>query len=276
MVYSVRERFGASVGPDALESRPRPSDGPDVLVAIPVFNEAPTVDGVLSRVLEFVPRVLVVDDGSTDATPAALARHPVTVIRHAANQGYGRSLRDAFAFAAQRKHNWVITMDCDEQHEPEWLPRFIEEIARDDADIISGSRYLLPSVVTPGELPPPPDRKAINATMTREINERLGFALTDTFCGFKAHRVSSLARLNLTEEGYAFPMQLWVQAAAAGLRVRELPVPLIYKDLSRTFGQQLDDPAVRLAHYRQVLHCEIARAGCRLPAVAHAELLPCG
>jgi dolichol-phosphate mannosyltransferase len=221
-----------------------------ILVAIPVFNEEKYAAGVLARVLEHARDVLVVDDGSTDGTPGIVRRFPVAMLRHERNRGYGRSLIDAFAYAAREGYDWIITMDCDEQHEPAAIPAFLAEIARGGADIISGSRYLLPS---PADDLPPPDRRKINQTITREINQALGLALTDSFCGFKAHRVSTLEPLGLTEEGYAFPMQLWARAAANGLRVREVPVKRIYQDTTRTFGGGLDDAERRLAHYRDVL-----------------------
>ena len=81
-------------------------------------------------------------------------------------------------------------------------------------------------------------------------------ALTDAFCGFKAYRVEALAKLNLTEPGYAMPIELWVQAAHNGLRVVELPVPLIYLDERRSFGGALDDADTRLEYY----HCVLDRA----------------
>src|SRR4051812_30437963 len=228
------------------------------LVAIPVFNEEKHVRQVLSRVLGYNPHVLVIDDGSTDQTPRILPDFPVDMIRHATNSGYGKSLRDAFRFAIAEKYDWLITMDCDEQHEPAAIPGFIEAALEGDADIISGSRYLLPPE---GQDRPPPERRAINATITAELNCRLsgalGTLLTDAFCGFKECRVSALKKLRPTVRGYAFPMQFWAQSAAAGLKVRELPVRLIYNDMNRTFGARLDDPAVRLGHYRRVLHREI-------------------
>jgi dolichol-phosphate mannosyltransferase len=247
------------------------SPTPRTLVAIPVFNEERHVRQVLGRVLGYNENVLVIDDGSTDQTPRILPDFPVDMIRHAANRGYGKSLKDAFRFAIAEKYDWLITMDCDEQHEPAAIPSFIEAARDTDADIISGSRYLLPP---DGQDRPPPERRAINATITAELNCRLsaqlGTLLTDSFCGFKAYRVSGLRKIHPTVRGYAFPMQFWVQAAAAGLKVRELPVRLIYNDLNRTFGAQLDDPEVRLAHYRQVLHREIRRQAERLPRPALA------
>jgi len=226
------------------------------LVAIPVYNEQDHVERVLSRVAQYADDVLVIDDGSTDQTPCLLARLPVEVIRHASNRGYGRSLRDAFLWADTLEYDWVITMDCDEQHEPTAIPRFIKAAAECGHDIISGSRYLKQDQ---DNHDPPADRRAINRQITQEINDRLGLSLTDAFCGFKAHRVEALRRLHLDENGYAFPMQLWAQAASHGLRIREIPVRLIYNDPNRSFGGPLDDPDQRLRYYRRVLHRELQR-----------------
>ncbi|MCC5823716.1 MAG: glycosyltransferase family 2 protein [Phycisphaerales bacterium] len=240
------------------------------LIAIPVFNEAPTVEQVLRTVHGYHPNILIIDDGSTDDTPAILDRlRPelgFDLIRHEANAGYGRAMREAYARAHRDGYDWVITMDCDEQHEPASIPDFLAAAARDDLDIVSGSRYLDERFAADR---PPEDRRAINATLTREINERLGLKLTDAFCGFKAHRVPAMRRLHLTDDGYAFPMQLWAEAAAKNLRIGEIPVRLIYKDLNRTFGDGLDIPTARLRHYREVLDAAIARnqqpACCRGP-----------
>ena len=187
---------------------------PRTLIAIPVHNEAEHVDCVLAAVRPFGLDLLLVDDGSTDETPRLIARQPVHCIRHPINQGYGQSLRDAFAFAAAHRYDWVITMDCDEQHEPRFIPDFLRAIRDDDADIVSGSRYLMPE----GDAAPA-DRRRINRTITAELNEALGWSLTDSFCGFKAHRTDAMARLRLDVTGYDFPLQFWVQAAALGLRV---------------------------------------------------------
>ena len=238
------------------------------LIAIPVYNEEKYVCRVLAQVLRYAQDVLVVDDGSTDQTVATLPKMPVDVIRHGKNRGYGRSLRDAFMWAHMNAYDWVITMDCDEQHEPRAIPQFLAAAAEGGADVISGSRYLAGAGDDIGR--PPADRAAINEQITREINDRLGLGLTDSFCGFKAYRVAALRTMRPTEDGYAFPMQFWVQAAALGLRIREIPVRLIYNDPNRSFGGPLDDAKVRLAHYRRVLHCELEKWSGRLPRAALA------
>lgn len=234
-----------------------------LLIAIPVFNERKYLASVLAKVRRYHDEVLVIDDGSTDGTGELLRRRAdrgeIHLIPHASNRGYGRSLIDAFDFAAAHGFDWVITMDCDEQHEPEMIPEFIRNIRLDDADIISGSRYLTPSSQDDA---PPQDRRQINLTLTEILNELFDLNLTDSFCGFKAHRVSATQRLNLTEEGYAFPMQLWPRAAMAGLRIREIPVRLIYKDKTRHFGGTLADPDNRLCHYLHVLRTEVEQPVC--------------
>jgi dolichol-phosphate mannosyltransferase len=227
------------------------------ITALPVYNEVRHVNRVLDEVSRFSPEVLVVDDGSTDGTSGLLAsRGDVRVAVHEENKGYGAALHTAFRYAQQHEFEYVVTIDCDGQHEPQRIPEFVR--ACRGVDIVSGSRYLRQF---PGESEPPAQRKWINQRVTSEINRRLGLVLTDAFCGFKAYRVSAVAKLNLTENGYAMPLELWVQAAHAGLRIVERPVPLIYLDEKRSFGGVLDDAATRLEYYHLVLDRSIAAVG---------------
>lgn len=225
------------------------------LTALPVYNEEAYVEDVLDEVLRYSRDVLVVDDGSTDDTPERLRRFPsVKVLTHSENRGYGAALRTAFRYALEQDYEVLVTIDCDGQHEPALIPAIVE--AAEQADIVSGSRYL--ETFDPAARPPE-DRRRINQTITDEINARLGLKLTDAFCGFKAYRVGALKRLQSTDDGYAMPLELWVQAAKQDMRIREFPVPLVYLDEHRSFGGALDDAATRLAHYRdcieRALHC---------------------
>jgi glycosyltransferase involved in cell wall biosynthesis len=230
-----------------------------LLIAIPVHNERKYVRQVLAKVHQYHKGdILVIDDGSKDGTAEILAGLPqILRIRHATNMGYGQSLIDAFDFAERRGYDWVITMDCDEQHEPEMIPEFERQIRTDQWDLISGSRYL--NQRSDDDLPPG-DRRKINGQITRLVNDTLNLNLTDTFCGYKAHRVEAMRRITLDVTGYAFPMQLWPQVAAANFRISELPVRLIYNDPTRHFGGQLDDADNRLRHYLEVFHREMKRA----------------
>jgi len=225
-----------------------------LLITIPIHNEQKYVQDVLAQIKKYHDHILVVDDGSTDATPELLGGiDGIHIIRHHINKGYGASLIDAFNWADANGYDWVITMDCDRQHEPQRIPDFMKEIITDRWDIISGSRYLQCS--NEDDLPPV-DRRSINATLTCIINDIFDTNLTDSFCGFKAHRVKPTVDLKLTETGYAFPMQLWPRAISHGLRITEMPVRLIYNDPNRQFGGGLDDPEGRLMHYLQILSNE--------------------
>lgn len=247
-----------------------------ILVAIPVYNEKKYVNQVLDKVLQYHGEILVVDDCSVDGTAdLLLQRSDIQVIRHPVNRGYGQSLIDAFNYADARGYDWVITMDCDEQHEPEMIPEFIRQIKLDQWDIISGSRYL---VEREDDDLPPGDRRLVNRSITTTINDLFGWKLTDTFCGFKAHRMSAMRRLRLDEPGYAFPLQLWPQAWFAKLRITEIPVRLIYNDPNRSFGVILDETSIRLKHYLDVLARELDRP--EIKTANHptkcTETSPCG
>ena len=230
-----------------------------LLIAIPTYNEAKNVDAVIDSIKPFASEILIVDDGSSDGTADVVARRDdVRVLRHDPNQGYGRSLIDAFKYADEHGFDWVITMDADGQHEAESIPDFVKAIESNEWDLVSGSRYL--DVKSSDDLPPP-ERRNVNLRVTNILNGLLGLDLTDSFCGFKAHRVSSMLALHLDESGYAFPLQLWPRVWGAKLRLKEIAVRRIYNDPNRSFGADLDDADRRFKHYMDVLNRELVRLG---------------
>ena len=221
-----------------------------LLIAIPVYNEEKYVENVLAEVRRYSSNIVVVNDGSTDRTGEILARQrDLTVITHQKNRGYGAALITVFSYALNTDTDLVITMDCDGQHEPARIPVLVEAIH--DADIVSGSRYLRD--FRQDSLPTPADRLEINQAITGELNDRLGLHLTDAFCGFKAYRREALLQLHPTVSGWGMPLEVWVQAACHGLRVKEVAVPRIYLDPKRAFGGVLNEAEARLAYYRRVI-----------------------
>ena len=235
------------------------------LILIPIYNEQKHIFNVLRKIRKYSPEdLLVINDGSTDESreiveeiaSCAKLKGKVIIINHSENEGYGKSLIDGINFSRDNNYQYLLTLDCDEQHEPELIPQFFEEIKKGKFEIISGSCYL--SFQKQIDVPPE-DRYTINRKITGLINKITGYGLTDSFCGFKAYRMEGLKKLELTEKGYGLPLQLWIRAYKNNLTVKELPVSMIYKDKDRTFGNYLDDPEKRLAYYQKIIDSEVKK-----------------
>jgi len=242
---------------------------PRYLTVLPVYNESQHITSVLDQVAKYATDILVVDDGSEDGSSELLAqRNDIDVVFHPKNRGYGAALLTAFDYSIVHRYDIVVTIDCDGQHEPQRIANLVADCAR--ADIVSGSRYLDQKNPTSQA---PADRRQINFQITDELNRRLDLQLTDAFCGFKAYRTQALAQLDLTETGYAMPLELWVQAAWHELRILELPVPLIYLDQERSFGGALDSATIRLSYYRDII--DRAIRACKTPAAPEPDAQLC-
>ncbi|MHA1612964.1 MAG: glycosyltransferase family 2 protein [Promethearchaeota archaeon] len=219
-----------------------------LLVLIPCYNEEDSICQSLSLLHNaqrtFWDRyrqpldILVVDDGSEDLTQERLLHHQknknydydFTIIRHSQNQGYGKTLQTGFVYAQKNEYDWVISFDMDGQHAPDYLEDFYKYICRteESPDIISGSRYRDPQLFWQ---PPWKDRFLVNAIITSILNY-LGLQLTDSFCGMKAHRVTDINRIQYTLNGYEMPIEMILKANHLGLNIKEIAVPVIYKDRS--------------------------------------------
>ncbi len=226
------------------------------LVAIPVYNEVKHICQVLDEVRKYADNILAVNDGSSDGSAELLNKQKeLHLIHHNHNLGYGAALRSAFGYAQAHDYDVLVTMDSDGQHEAERIPVLLEALTT-EIDLVSGSRYLR---TFRENTIPPADRRRINFNLTAYLNQKLGLNLTDSFCGFKAYRITQLRKFHITENGYGMPLQLWVQAANLGLRITEVAVPLVYLDANRSFGPGLDDAEKRLAYYQSVIEGELDR-----------------
>ena len=115
-----------------------------LLVAIPAFNEEGRVGAVVEDVRRTLPDadVLVVDDGSSDATAAEASQAGAHVVSMPVNSGYGAALQAAYKFAVRRRYDVIAQMDADGQHSASFLPAMVEEIAGGRTDVVIGSRFL--------------------------------------------------------------------------------------------------------------------------------------
>ena len=228
-----------------------------ILLAIPVFNEETSLPGVIEAARAHLggalQEILLINDGSSDNSGALIdefcERYPEISAEHRKpNQGYGASNIRAMELARRKGHEYLITMDCDRQHNPSDLSRFVD--FDPDVDLVSGSRYLPDSRIIGAA---PDDRVAINQRINKKLNRMYGFNLTDSFCGFKRYRIAALQPELLKVTGYAFPMEFWAYCAHNKLSIKEIAVNRIYTTDDRSFGEDLDLKRKRFRYYLQTL-----------------------
>lgn len=210
------------------------------MVVIPALNAQATVGPVVAAARRHVPRTIVVDDGSVDATGETARRAGAEVIRHASNLGKGAALTTAFeALRAERRAalQAVITLDADGQHDPDDIPAFVELHRRERPAIIVGSRQ-----GHFAEMWGP--RRAMNRFSSAALRFFTGANLPDTQSGFRLYDAGFLEALRLSGRRYEAEMEALMQATARKLPIASVPIHLRvvdgratshYRPLSDTF-----------------------------------------
>ncbi|MCI0528820.1 MAG: DUF2304 family protein [Nitrospira sp.] len=205
-------------------------EGKSIFVVIPAYNEAQALQGVLPRIPQVIlnhqVQVIVVVDGSEDGTAEVARRESHLVVSHAMNRGQGDALRTGFEIALKERADIVVTMDADGQHKPEEIERLVQAVVEGTADFVIGSRFL-------GEYEDQGGSRHLGILIfTGLINLLGGIKISDCTNGFRVIRGSGLVRLRLREDKFSAP-ELIMEAARAGLRIKEVPVTI----LRRTEGK---------------------------------------
>lgn len=228
-------------------------DFSDALLILPVYNEENTVLSVIEKILTFTyekMNLLIINDGSTDSTQEKIeskfSKHSkILLLSKLKNEGYGASLISGFNFALEKNYKFWITMDCDEQHQPKDIPRFLE--ISPNVQLVSGSRY---HVLSKSQgIEPPKDRVEINFRITQHLNRIYNLKISDAFCGFKRYSADGFQNHNFEIEGYAAPLELWAYVKWKNLSLTEIPVDRIYITDDRSFGEDLDKKRKRYRYY---------------------------
>jgi hypothetical protein len=193
------------------------------MVIIPALNEAENLDVLLPRIPKEVCGVglgvLVIDDGSTDGTRDVALRHGCLVARTAVNRGQGAASRVGYAFLARAKVSIGVTMDADNQHDPNEIAQLVEPIISGRLDLVIGSRILGGA-----------DRDSMVRSLgvvifSKLISLVMDVQVTDCSSGFKAFRISKLAALDLREDQFQ-SSEVLIAAAKGGLRIGEVPIQI--------------------------------------------------
>jgi glycosyltransferase involved in cell wall biosynthesis len=203
-----------------------------IAAAIPAYQAAPTVGAVVYGVLRFLPEVLVVDDGSTDATGEQARRAGARVISFPENRGKGCALQAAFADLFSRGYEGVVTLDADGQHLPEEIPKLLA--ATGGADLVLGIRDHLFGQMSAL-------RRASNRLSSRAISFAAGQELKDIQTGFRFYSKRLIETVGFPEARFEAESAVVVRAARAGFKVVTVPVHLAFADGRTT------------SHYRPLL-----------------------
>jgi dolichol-phosphate mannosyltransferase len=209
-----------------------------VLVVIPTYNEAETLEPVVARMRASVPEadVLVVDDGSPDGTgdiaDRLVAADPAVHVLHRTQKaGLGAAYIAGFRWALAEGYDVVVEMDSDGSHAPEELPRLLTALR--EADLVIGSRWVPGGQIRNWPL----FRQVISIGGSTYARVLLRFPVRDSTSGYRAFRRHVLEELKLDEvasQGYCFQIDLAWKTWRSGFRVREVPITFTEREVGRS------------------------------------------
>ena len=205
------------------------ASSPAGAIVIPAFNEIRTIRDVAQRALAKSPLVIVVDDGSTDGTAAALEGLPVVVLRTEGNRGKAASLRCGADEAIRRGAGAIVTLDGDGQHCPEDVPLLVDAYLAAPGRIVIGSRLHARRQI-------PSARYWANRFANFWISWAAGYAIADSQSGFRIYPAPlfSQARVHYDEAAsFVFESEILIEAARLGVQATCVPISVVYSARAR-------------------------------------------
>ena len=204
----------------------------DILAVIPTYNNEKTLARVIADVRRYCTDVLVVNDGSTDATAQILARTEVASVSYAPNRGKGYAIRRALRYAGEHGYRYMLTIDSDGQHFASDIPEFVREAAKTPDALLVGARNLH-SDNMPGK------NTFANKFSNFWFRIETGIRMEDTQSGFRLYPVQRMKGMKFITRRYEFEVEVLVRAAWRGIAVRNIPVNVFYPEKSE-----------RVSHFR--------------------------
>lgn len=213
-------------------------------VLIPAYNEEKGIVHLIEEIVRFVPDVIVVDDGSVDATADAVARTGASLLKHLKNQGKGAALRTGFDYILSKDFDGVLVMDADGQHAPADIPLFLEKSRRTDAGLILGNRMekikSMPRV-----------RRLTNKVMSFILSFIARQRIPDSQCGYRLIKRKVLEAVSLSSSNYEIESELLIEAGKAGFKIDSIPVKTIYRGQKSYINPLVDT----LRFFKLLLKC---------------------
>lgn len=191
-----------------------------IAALIPAYNEELTIGSIVLLSREYVDEVIVVDDGSNDRTARIAEAAGARVIRHEKNKGKGAALKTGFKATDA---DIIVTLDGDGQHNPQEIPKLVQPIIEDIADIVNGSRYL-----SGADKNTPFYRRVGQKILDKATNISTSLDITDTQSGFRAFSRDAIPYFKFKEDGFAIESEMLSDAAESNLRIVEVEIGVSY------------------------------------------------
>lgn len=190
-----------------------------ICAIIPALNAERSIAKVVADSRQHIEPVLVIDDGSSDATAEVAKAAGATVLRHDVNRGKGAALKTGFAWALEQGFHAVITLDADGQHLPAEIPKFIAAREETGADLIIGGRAHLFAQMLPR-------RRFANEFSATCISIASGVRVTDSQSGFRLYSANLLRAIKLRTDGFDMESEVIVRAGRRKMKVMTIPIDL--------------------------------------------------
>ncbi|MBI1968858.1 glycosyltransferase family 2 protein [Candidatus Woesearchaeota archaeon] len=192
----------------------------DTAIIIPACNEEKTIAEVIAKTKNYCQNIIVVDDGSTDATSPIAKRTGVAVLRHKVNLGKGAALKTGCEYALQQGAEGMVVLDADGQHDPAEIPKFLEALKEND--IVFGYRQVpetMPLVLRFG-----------NAVINRSLRLFYNVHVCDSQCGYRAFTAAAYRQLQWEARDYYVETEMILNAGRKKLKHASIPIQTIYAD----------------------------------------------
>lgn len=205
------------------------SSQPKILVALPAYNEERYIGSVILRARQYADEVIVLDDGSTDATSEIARLAGATVIRHEENKGYGAAIQSLLAEAKRKNPDVLVLLDADAQHNPDEIPSLIKSIISEGSDLVVGSRKQQKAKI-------PAYRRIGQGVLSYFSSILSKEKLSDSESGFRVFSRKAITVLEPRESGMAVSAETIADAAEKGLKITEVPISVAYTKDSSTLN----------------------------------------
>lgn len=215
------------VGTKSLLEKKRIVKAPEskIVVAIPAYNEEVAIGSVVARCKKYVDTVVVIDDGSKDHTAEIAKLVGAEVITHAKNGGYGAAIKTCFETAKAHDADAMIIIDADGQHNPDDIPRLINEMRNKKSDIVIGSRFVNGNGKNQKI---PAYRKVGMKVLDTATTIGSGLKISDSQSGFRIYSKKAINSIVLNNNDMAAGSEILIQAAEKKLNISEIPVSIRY------------------------------------------------